>query len=136
MIQGPILRIGVGMDLTIDCLRRKRIRKLISSLDLNMVSPVPLEAVRPSQSAQRPRLPHQGKALVDALRIYPLFPILILILNPALCVKLITVWCWGWDGAGDLDGPDVDPIWEPMPKKSYSEDSIKVKHHRDIPGIN
>lgn len=22
------------------------------------------------------------------------------------------VWCWGWDGAGDLDGPDVDPIWE------------------------
>lgn len=21
------------------------------------------------------------------------------------------VWCWGWDGAGDLDGPDVDPVW-------------------------
>lgn len=21
------------------------------------------------------------------------------------------VWCWGWDGAGDLDGPDVEPIW-------------------------
>jgi alpha-1,3-mannosyltransferase len=45
------------------------------------------------------------------------------------------VWCWGWDGAGDLDGPDVDPIWEPMPKKSYSEDSIKVKHFRNIPGF-
>lgn len=24
------------------------------------------------------------------------------------------VWCWGWDGAGDLDGPDVEPIWELM----------------------
>ena len=21
------------------------------------------------------------------------------------------VWCWGWDGAGDLEGPDADPIW-------------------------
>ncbi|KAF9025053.1 capsular associated protein [Hymenopellis radicata] len=28
------------------------------------------------------------------------------------------VWCWGWDGAGDLEGPDVDPIWEPMPNRS------------------
>lgn len=25
------------------------------------------------------------------------------------------VWCWGWDGAGDLEGPDVEPIWEAMP---------------------
>ena len=50
-------------------------------------------------------------------------------------IELIAVWCWGWDGAGDLDGPDVDPIWEPMPKKSYSEDSIKVKHFRNIPGF-
>ena len=28
------------------------------------------------------------------------------------------VWCWGWDGAGDLEGPDVDLIWERMPNKS------------------
>jgi alpha-1,3-mannosyltransferase len=34
-----------------------------------------------------------------------------------------------------LDGPDVDPIWEPMNPKGYSEDSIKIKHYRNIPGI-
>jgi hypothetical protein len=27
---------------------------------------------------------------------------------------VVIVWCWGWDGAGDLDGPDVEPIWELM----------------------
>ncbi|KAK4688477.1 alpha-1,3-mannosyltransferase, partial [Tremellales sp. Uapishka_1] len=42
------------------------------------------------------------------------------------------VWCWGWDGAGDLDGPDVDPIWEHMSPKSYSPDSVVVKHGRNI----
>ncbi|KAG5353190.1 hypothetical protein C0989_009567 [Termitomyces sp. Mn162] len=40
------------------------------------------------------------------------------------------VWCWGWDGAGDLDGPDVDPIWEVMPNNSRSADAVKVKHDR------
>lgn len=34
---------------------------------------------------------------------------------PNLKVRIIwlmkLVWCWGWDGAGDLDGPDVDPVW-------------------------
>lgn len=43
-----------------------------------------------------------------------------------------TVWCWGWDGAGDLDGPDVDPIWERMPNKSTRAESVLVKHDRSI----
>ncbi|KAH8101711.1 glycosyltransferase family 69 protein [Cristinia sonorae] len=42
------------------------------------------------------------------------------------------VWCWGWDGAGDLDGPDVDPIWERMPNKSIIPDAVKVRHRRDL----
>ena len=49
-------------------------------------------------------------------------------------LTLLTVWCWGWDGAGDLDGPDVDPIWEEMPKKAYADESIVVKHYRNMPG--
>ena len=43
-----------------------------------------------------------------------------------------TVWCWGWDGAGDLDGPDVDPIWERMPNKSTRADAVKVRHVRSL----
>ncbi|ORY31237.1 cryptococcal mannosyltransferase 1-domain-containing protein [Naematelia encephala] len=43
------------------------------------------------------------------------------------------VWCWGWDGAGDLDGPDVDPIWEHMQPRSYSDESIQIKHFRNLP---
>ncbi|KAH6877430.1 capsular associated protein [Coprinopsis sp. MPI-PUGE-AT-0042] len=42
------------------------------------------------------------------------------------------VWCWGWDGAGDLDGPDVDPIWEQMPNRSTIAESVKVKHDRKM----
>ncbi|KAH9929084.1 glycosyltransferase family 69 protein [Epithele typhae] len=42
------------------------------------------------------------------------------------------VWCWGWDGAGDLDGPDVDPIWERMPNKSTRPDAVKVRHDRSL----
>lgn len=42
------------------------------------------------------------------------------------------VWCWGWDGAGDLDGPDVDPIWEHMPNISTRTESVTVKHDRSI----
>ncbi|PLW18951.1 hypothetical protein PCANC_11844 [Puccinia coronata f. sp. avenae] len=38
------------------------------------------------------------------------------------------VWCWGWDGAGDLDGPDVDPIWEPT--KNLTMDPRLVRHDR------
>ncbi|KNZ56210.1 family 69 glycosyltransferase protein [Puccinia sorghi] len=38
------------------------------------------------------------------------------------------VWCWGWDGAGDLDGPDVDPIWEPT--KNLSFDPRIIRHDR------
>ncbi|KAJ8480911.1 hypothetical protein ONZ45_g15482 [Pleurotus djamor] len=45
------------------------------------------------------------------------------------------VWCWGWDGAGDLDGPDVDPIWERMPNKSTKASSVKVRHYRDMPFV-
>jgi len=42
-----------------------------------------------------------------------------------------TVWCWGWDGAGDIDGPDVDPIWERMPDRSLGPEAVRVKHHRE-----
>lgn len=48
------------------------------------------------------------------------------------CVLLPIVWCWGWDGAGDLDGPDVDPIWEDMPEKAKSPHSVEVKHDRSF----
>jgi len=44
----------------------------------------------------------------------------------------LLVWCWGWDGAGDLEGPDVDPIWERMANKSTREDSVVVRHDRSI----
>lgn len=42
------------------------------------------------------------------------------------------VWCWGWDGAGDLDGPDVDPIWEKMPNRTTQSEAITVKHNRQM----
>ncbi|KAG6816091.1 hypothetical protein H0H87_008753 [Tephrocybe sp. NHM501043] len=42
------------------------------------------------------------------------------------------VWCWGWDGAGDLDGPDVDPIWERMSNKSRKAEAVDVKHDRSF----
>ncbi|KAI5121932.1 hypothetical protein M0805_000261 [Coniferiporia weirii] len=42
------------------------------------------------------------------------------------------VWCWGWDGAGDLDGPDVDPIWERMPNASIKVDTVRVRHNRSF----
>ncbi|KAI9513522.1 CAP59-like protein [Russula earlei] len=42
------------------------------------------------------------------------------------------VWCWGWDGAGDLDGPDVDPVWEEMPEKSKAPHAVEVKHDRSF----
>ncbi|KAI4519792.1 glycosyltransferase family 69 protein [Schizophyllum commune] len=40
------------------------------------------------------------------------------------------VWCWGWDGAGDLDGPDVDPIWERMDNRSIQPSAVEVRHDR------
>jgi alpha-1,3-mannosyltransferase len=43
-----------------------------------------------------------------------------------------SVWCWGWDGAGDLDGPDVDPIWEARTNMSTSKDSVRVRHDRTM----
>lgn len=51
-----------------------------------------------------------------------------------LLTQTVAVWCWGWDGAGDLDGPDVDPIWEHMQPRSYSEEAIQIKHYRNMPG--
>jgi alpha-1,3-mannosyltransferase len=42
------------------------------------------------------------------------------------------VWCWGWDGAGDLDGPDVDPVWEEVPEKSKSAHAVEIKHDRSF----
>jgi hypothetical protein len=47
-------------------------------------------------------------------------------------IQMSPVWCWGWDGAGDLDGPDVDPIWERMPNKSRRSDAVKVRHDRSF----
>lgn len=44
------------------------------------------------------------------------------------------VWCWGWDGAGDLDGPDVDPIWERQAGRSSTPEAVEVKHNRNLPG--
>ncbi|GAA5968843.1 hypothetical protein JCM21900_001795 [Sporobolomyces salmonicolor] len=40
------------------------------------------------------------------------------------------VWCWGWDGAGDLEGPDVEPIWELMP--NITSDPTVVRHDRSF----
>ncbi|KAJ9110059.1 hypothetical protein QFC19_001729 [Naganishia cerealis] len=42
------------------------------------------------------------------------------------------VWCWGWDGAGDLDGPDVDPIWEQL--NLNDPKMIEIKHDRSMHG--
>lgn len=42
----------------------------------------------------------------------------------------VLVWCWGWDGAGDLDGPDVEPIWEKMPNITF--DNRQVRHDRSF----
>lgn len=68
--------------------------------------------------------PEYGKS------IYTLF-----ICTMGLCAyRDCSVWCWGWDGAGDLDGPDVDPIWEHMQPRSYSEEAIQIKHYRNMPG--
>ncbi|KAG9310171.1 glycosyltransferase family 69 protein [Chiua virens] len=45
------------------------------------------------------------------------------------------VWCWGWDGAGDIDGPDVDPIWEGTPSRSQKAEAVTVKHQRSMDGL-
>jgi alpha-1,3-mannosyltransferase len=45
---------------------------------------------------------------------------------------LRAVWCWGWDGAGDLDGPDVDPVWEEVPEKAKASHAVEVKHDRSF----
>ncbi|KAF8330785.1 cryptococcal mannosyltransferase 1-domain-containing protein [Cantharellus anzutake] len=42
------------------------------------------------------------------------------------------VWCWGWDGAGDLDGPDVEPIWENMSERSLTQEAVSIKHDRGL----
>ena len=44
------------------------------------------------------------------------------------------MWCWGWDGAGDLDGPDVDPIWERRPNRTTTGEIVKIRHRRDLNG--
>lgn len=51
-----------------------------------------------------------------------------------LWATLTPVWCWGWDGAGDLDGPDVDPIWEEQAPQSSKPESITIKHARNLHG--
>ncbi|KAG8753371.1 capsular associated protein [Serendipita sp. 396] len=42
------------------------------------------------------------------------------------------VWCWGWDGAGELDGPDVEPIWEGMEDRTTLKSAVKVRHDRSM----
>jgi hypothetical protein len=49
-----------------------------------------------------------------------------------LLLMLFSVWCWGWDGAGDLDGPDVEPIWEAMPNRTTLPEAVKIKHDRGL----
>lgn len=49
-------------------------------------------------------------------------------------IVLTTVWCWGWDGAGDLDGPDVDPIWEEQAPQSSKPEAVEIKHPRSLHG--
>lgn len=46
----------------------------------------------------------------------------------------LTVWCWGWDGAGDLDGPDVDPVWERRSELSTLKESVEIRHDRGLKG--
>ncbi|TDL27909.1 CAP59-like protein [Rickenella mellea] len=43
-----------------------------------------------------------------------------------------SVWCWGWDGAGELDGPDVDPVWESTPNLTRTREAVEVKHDRSF----
>ncbi|GAA5885970.1 hypothetical protein JCM6882_004217 [Rhodosporidiobolus microsporus] len=43
---------------------------------------------------------------------------------------LALLWCWGWDGAGDLEGPDVEPIWELQP--NVTSDPVVVRHDRSF----
>ena len=38
------------------------------------------------------------------------------------------VWCWGWDGAGDIEGPDVEPVWEAL--KNSTGDPRLIRHNR------
>lgn len=40
------------------------------------------------------------------------------------------VWCWGWDGAGDIEGPDVEPVWEAL--KNSTRDPRTVWHDRSF----
>lgn len=42
------------------------------------------------------------------------------------------VWCWGWNGAGDLDGPDSEPVWEQMPDPATRLDAVRVRHDRSF----
>jgi len=42
------------------------------------------------------------------------------------------VWCWGWNGAGDLDGPDSEPVWEQMPESATKMDAVRVRHNRSF----
>ncbi|KLO09995.1 capsular associated protein [Schizopora paradoxa] len=42
------------------------------------------------------------------------------------------VWCWGWNGAGDLDGPDSEPVWEQMPESAARLDAVRVRHDRSF----
>jgi hypothetical protein len=113
MIPVPTRKIEAGMDHTTVCSPRKRMRSWTLSLGQSMVS-AELVAMRSKrQLGHRMLLVSMAGTMAE-------------LINP--------VWCWGWDGAGDLDGPDVDPIWEKMPNKSFSPDSIRVKHARNMQG--
>lgn len=49
--------------------------------------------------------------------------------GPILFIVLfLIVWCWGWDGAGDIEGPDVEPVWEPL--KNSTGDPRLIRHDR------
>lgn len=45
-------------------------------------------------------------------------------------VRSLAVWCWGWEGAADLEEPDVEPIWDRV-LTPYA-DPVKVRHDRSF----
>lgn len=104
MTHARIHKIDHGTVLMIDCSSLRRATCSISNLVLNMVR---LESCCLSNAF------HPIGSYADRF-------------------SCSVVWCWGWDGAGDLDGPDVDPIWERMPDRTTHDEVVAIKHDRGL----
>jgi hypothetical protein len=111
MTRGPIRKTGLGLVLTIGFSWRRRTRSSTSSLDLKMVSVI---------------------ILIFFCSPWRLLFFAFVLSFVLLIDFLFVVWCWGWDGAGDLDGPDVEPIWEAMPEDNTREEAVWVRHERSL----